>query len=489
MSLKKWRVDTDAQRRFERASAEQARESQAISIPAPYSSETASTAPAEAQLQKLSREIPLPRVLQICLLQFSTAICFVLTSSTLNRVMIVEFGIDAWLVGVLIGLHNLLSVIRPAVGFYSDTHLWFGYRRTPSLIVGNLILVSGMVMSIYGAILMKDHSMLGVPLVVLAFVLYGIGINITGTMFYALLADSAGEKHKSKAVTTGWFVLILGTIVISGIVGAYLKEFSNERLVSLFWFGALGSMFFTWLALIGTEKRFARADEIVVSKKSEMDFRTALQKLVANKPVFEFFLFMFITVIAIQGQDVILEPYGAHLFGMSVSETTALTRIWGTGTMLGILTLGLFFVNRLGKKKTTYIGCLASALGFSVIILSPSVSVDTFKVGVFLLGVGNGALTVGTLTMMMDMTTEKNAGLFMGLWGMAQALANFLANTVCGGIRDVSLWLTGNQFVGYATAFTLEVFALVVAVAVLRGIDMTEFKRKTSYSLADVAEA
>jgi len=314
-------------------------------------------------------------------------------------------------------------------------------------------------------------------------------MNMVGTMFYALLADSAGEKHKSKAVTTGWFVLILGTIIVSGVIGNYLKEFSIERLVSLFWLAAVGSMTFTWIAVIGTEKRFAKSDEIVLNKKSDMSFGTLMKKLVANKPVFEFFVFMFITIIAIQGQDVILEPFGAHLFNMSVAETTALTRIWGTGTMLGILTLGLFFINRLGKKKTTYIGSAASALGFAVIIASPNFNVDVFNAGVFLLGVGNGALTVGTLTMMVDMTTAKNAGLFMGVWGMAQALANFLANTVCGGIRDVSLWLTGNQYVGYAAAFSVEVLALIAAVIVLRSIDITEFKRKTSDALASVTGA
>lgn len=176
-------------------------------------------------LETLSREIPLPRVLQICLLQFSTAIVFVLLNSTLNRVMIVEYQIDAWIVGVLIGLHNLLAGIRPFIGYYSDTHLFFGYRRTPHVIVGNLILVFGVLLSVYGLMLVKGNYAMGIGLIVIAFTLYGLGINITGTMFYALLADSAGEKHKAKAVTVGWFVLIFGVILVSGLVSAYLKDF------------------------------------------------------------------------------------------------------------------------------------------------------------------------------------------------------------------------------------------------------------------------
>lgn len=188
----------------------------------------------ESKLEQLSREIPLPRVLQICLLQLSTATLFVLLNSTLNRVMVVELNISATLVGVLIGFHNILAFVRPMIGHYSDTHLRFGLRRTPNIIVGNLLAVSGVVLSVYGALAFEENFALGIALLLIAFTLYGVGVNFVGTMFYALLADSAGEKHKAKAVTVGWFVLILGTIVASGFIGKYLENFSMERLVSLF---------------------------------------------------------------------------------------------------------------------------------------------------------------------------------------------------------------------------------------------------------------
>jgi BCD family chlorophyll transporter-like MFS transporter len=440
----------------------------------------------ESKLEQLSREIPLPRVLQICLLQLSTATLFVLLNSTLNRVMVVELNISATLVGVLIGFHNILAFVRPMIGHYSDTHMRFGLRRTPNIIVGNLLAVSGVVLSVYGALAFEENFALGITLLLIAFTLYGVGVNFVGTMFYALLADSAGEKHKAKAVTVGWFVLILGTIVASGFIGKYLENFSMARLVSLFWVGGGVSIFFTWLAVFGTEKRFAREHEIVKNEQHALHLSDALKRLVANPTVYAFFIFMFVTVVAIQGQDVILEPFGAELFGMSVSQTTELTRIWGTGTMLGIVTLGLFFVNRIGKKRTTYLGCLVSALGFFAISLSPMFDILTFKSGVFLLGVGNGALTVGSLTIMMDMTTRENAGLFMGLWGMGQAIANFVANATGGAIRDIALWITQNHYAGYATAFAIEIIGLVAAIMILRGIDIQEFQSKTQLTLSSI---
>ncbi len=441
--------------------------------------------PSSMTQEDLTRELPLPRILQICLLQISTAIAFVLIHSTLNRVMIVEFGISAWLVGILIGFHNLLAFVRPMIGYYSDTHMMFGYRRTPNAIFGNLLVVIGVIGSIYGAILMNSHYALGLGFLILCAVIYGIGVNIFGTMFYALLADSAGEKHKAKAVTIGWFVLILGSILSAAFIGNYLADFSQERLISLFWIGGAASMAFTWIALFKTERRYADQSDILQNVQDKLSFKDAMQKLVANKPVYRFFLFMFVTVVAIQGQDVILEPFGAHIFGMSISETTQLTQVWGTGTIVGIVIMGLFVVNSLGKKKTAYLGCIISALGFGTISASAYFDPTVFKAGVLLLGLGNGTLTVGSLTLMMDMTTKANAGLFMGLWGLAQAIANFVANTAGGAVRDISLFLSQSQYVGYTTAFLIEIIGLFLAIWILSKVNVYEFKKSSGEILKE----
>lgn len=435
---------------------------------------------AHSDANNRSRELPLPRILQICLLQVSTAIAFVLIHSTLNRVMIVEFGVSAWLVGIIIGFHNLLAIVRPMVGLYSDRHMFLGYRRTPSAIIGNLLVVIGVIGSIYGAIWMNTHYMLGLGFLILCAVIYGIGVNIFGTMFYALLADSAGEKHKAKAVTIGWFVLIMGSILSAAFIGNYLSEFSQERLITLFWIGGAISMGFTWLALFKTEKRFADEGDFVKNTDEKINYRESMKKLVDNKPVYKFFLFMFVTVVAIQGQDVILEPFGAHMFNMSISETTKLTQIWGAGTIIGIMIMGLFVVNYLGKKKTAYLGCVISAFGFGTISASAFFDPTVFKAGVLLLGIGNGTLTVGSLTLMMDMTTKANAGFFMGLWGLAQAIANFVANAAGGAVRDISLFFSQSQYVGYTAAFAIEITGLFLAIWILSQVNVFEFQKNSS---------
>ncbi|MDX2127992.1 MAG: BCD family MFS transporter [Chloroherpetonaceae bacterium] len=433
----------------------------------------------------LSQTDSIQRILQISLMQVSTAICFVLLNSTLNRVLIVEFGVSAFLVGILIGFHNLFAFIRPFIGYYSDHHFFYGFRRTHLILIGNLLVTGGTLLSVYGAVMLAQNFNLGILILLMSFTFYGIGINITGTLFYALLADKAGEKQKSKAVTIGWFILILGSIVASVFVSKGLEEFNTQNLIRVFWIGTLSAVGFTWVAMLFSEKRFLQnqtATPITINESRKV----SIKKLAANPTVYRFFWFMFVTVLAIQAQDVILEPFGAHIFSMSVSETSKLTQVWGSGTMAGLLLLGLFFVGKIGAKKTTYLGCAISAIGFLVIASSPNFDKSIFIYGVFLLGVGNGALTVGSLTMMMNMTTSQNAGFFMGLWGMAQAAANFLANAFGGAVRDVALWLTGNQFIGYSTAFAIEVVALVMAIKILSTVSVEEFKKRTSEVLSEV---
>lgn len=51
-----------------------------------------------------TEQLPLERLLRLSLFQVSVGMSMVLLTGTLNRVMIVEMGVPAWLVGVMISL-------------------------------------------------------------------------------------------------------------------------------------------------------------------------------------------------------------------------------------------------------------------------------------------------------------------------------------------------------------------------------------------------
>ncbi|MBV8702264.1 MAG: PucC family protein, partial [Acetobacteraceae bacterium] len=77
-------------------------------------------------------ELPLPRLLRLSLFQVSVGMAAVLLIGTLNRVMIVELGVPAWLVAGMVSLPLIVAPFRALVGFRSDTHLSaLGWRRVP----------------------------------------------------------------------------------------------------------------------------------------------------------------------------------------------------------------------------------------------------------------------------------------------------------------------------------------------------------------------
>ena len=71
-------------------------------------------------------ELPLGRLLRLSLFQVSVGMATVLLIGTLNRVMIVEMGMAAWLVALMVALPLLFAPFRALIGYRSDTYRW-GY--------------------------------------------------------------------------------------------------------------------------------------------------------------------------------------------------------------------------------------------------------------------------------------------------------------------------------------------------------------------------
>ena len=59
-----------------------------------------------------TKELPLGRLLRLSLFQISVGMAMVLLTGTLNRVMIVELGVPAWLVGLMVSLPIVIAPFR-----------------------------------------------------------------------------------------------------------------------------------------------------------------------------------------------------------------------------------------------------------------------------------------------------------------------------------------------------------------------------------------
>ena len=78
-------------------------------------------------------------IFRLGLVQAALGAVVVLTTSTLNRVMVVELALAAMIPGALVTLHHAMQLLRPRMGFGSD----LGQRRTPWIVLGMAALASG----------------------------------------------------------------------------------------------------------------------------------------------------------------------------------------------------------------------------------------------------------------------------------------------------------------------------------------------------------
>jgi len=199
--------------------------------------------------------------------------------------------------------------------------------------------------------------------------------------------------------------------------------------------------------------------------------------IAANPLARTFFIYLLLLLAAILGQDVLLEPFGAEAFGLTVTQTTRITSIWGTFVLVAILLAG-FFEGRLHKKIVAQIGNLSALGGFLVIVLS-GIMLDkhVFYTGVTLLGLGTGLSTVANLSLMFDFTIPGMVGLYIGAWGFSNALSRLTGSVLGGVVRDVVTHATGAPLTGYLVVFAVEAAMLFVAALMLTRIDVGNFKK------------
>lgn len=426
------------------------------------------------------------RIAQMALYQFGFAFVCVFVSGVLNRVMFAELGLPATLIGVLLAIPPLLSPLRLWLGYLSDAYPIRGRRRLPYILSGMALVALGLVGGTWGAVQMGQSALLGLAVMVAAFVCYGMGKNATATTFQALIADVYGEAARPRAVATLKAAFIGGIIAGSVVLGNLLDPFSAGRLLTVALAVGGGAVVLAALGTLGVEPRGAQT-QAASQRARALPFRETLRRTFADRQVRLFFFFIGATLLATLTQDIFLEPYGAQVFGMSVNETTRLSMYWGAGTLGAMLVSGVWLVNRLGRRRVAALGLWIVALTFaSLIVAGLSGQVWLFVALVFLLGVGSGVSAAGTLTMMVDFTTPERAGLLMGAWTVAHQLAEAVGNVLGGVVLDGMYALSSSYVVAFGAVFALEVVAALAGLLLLRAIDVRHFQRRSPMAVATV---
>ncbi len=414
--------------------------------------------------------------LQLALIHTAVAMTLVPINSTLNRVMIFDLGISKTLFTLLAIFPYLLSPIQVAIGSFSDRHPVFGYRRSPYILAGLVLCVLGVAVSPQVALLISQNFTLGVVVGLLAFGLWGMGYNLSAVSYLSLASELSGENGRGKTVATMFTLMVIGLIATGISLSRMVPTFDLLALERAFLIVAASALTLGLLGLIKLEPPFSHS-----SQPAKADTYTVKEMAAAitENPVAKiFFVYLLLLLAAILSQDVLLEPFGAQAFGMSVEQTSRIVSITNTFTLLAFIIAGVLD-GRVKKKYVAQTGNLAALIGFVVIVVSGlTASTSAFYIGITLLGFGTGISTISNLSLMFDLTVPEKVGLYIGAWGFSNGLSRLVGLLMAGVIADLATRLTGNALNGYLVVFSIEALMLFVAAVMLYRIDVGAFQKK-----------
>jgi MFS transporter, BCD family, chlorophyll transporter len=408
-------------------------------------------------------------IIRLGLVQTALGAIVVLTTSTINRVMVVELALPAVVPGALVAWHYALQILRPRWGFGSDN----GRRSTPWIIGGMAILAIGGALSAVATALMSVTFWGGLLTAILAFTLVGIGVGAAGTSLLVLLAKRVRTEHKASAATIVWLMMIAGFAVTAITAGKFLDPFSNLRLIAVTSAVSMIAFCVACLAIWGVEGhgRTAATDPA----KAKPPFRQALVEVWTEPKARLFAIFVFVSMLAYSAQDLILEPFAGAIFAMTPGASTKLSGIQHGGVFMGMVLVALacpiLGKGRFGSPVAWTIGgCIASAVAMAGLVIAGSHGPGWPIVqNVFVLGVANGIYAGAAIGSMMTLATSGNTGregTRMGVWGAAQAIAFGIGGFSGTVAVDIARWVSGSPLTAYATVFAVEAF-LFLAAAVL----------------------
>lgn len=406
-------------------------------------------------------------VARLALFPLGLGLALVLVSGTLNRVMIVELELPASLVGLFFAMTLVIAPARMWLGYLSDGYPVRGKRREPYIVLGALILASAVIAVTLLMIKSENRGVVVALGGLLAFIVYAIGVNLSSNTFEALLADRFHGDARPRAVTLFKIAMFTGIMIGALGLGRLLEPFDTERFIAI----VVGVMaLFITLAVIGTfrQEPALPALEKISRQAAEQPFWTVIRTVIwQDRHARRFFVLVVLSTLGTLAQDVLLEPYGALVLDMTVAQTTRLTALWSTGTMITLVVSGVWLIKRWGYMAALRTGLAISVVVFGGIVVAGAIgSVPLFMALVLALGLGAGLAMAGLLTAAIEFTTTLRAGLLMGVWGMASEFGQSAGGLLGGVVVDILRALTGgNNWIAYGTVFTIEAILLVIVLA------------------------
>ncbi len=430
-----------------------------------------------------SDDLPLSQLLRLSLFQISVGMAAVMLLGTLNRVMIVELSVPAMIVAVMIALPVLIAPFRALLGFRSDTYRSaIGWKRVPYIWFGTLWQFGGLAIMpstllVLGGDVYIELPYAGELLAALAFLMTGLGMHMTQTAGLALASDRATDETRPRVVALLYVMFLIGMGISSLIIGFLLRDFTPLKLIQVVQATAVITAVLNLIALWKQEsvRPMSRSEREAPRPK----FKDAWSDFMNGGQAGRLLVCIFVGTMAFNMQDVLLEPYGGEILGLSVSSTTLLTATWSLGALIGFAWAGARLARGSNAFRLAGGGILAGIWAFSMVIFAaPLSSPVLFYAGATMIGFGGGLFAVATLTACMTLpeTSTAGRGLALGAWGAAQATAAGLSIAIGGSLRDWTgsiamsgAWGEGmiSPATGYSFVYHTEIGLLFVTLVIL----------------------
>jgi len=399
------------------------------------------------------------------LVQAAMGAVVVLLTTTINRVIVVELSLPATVPGLLVALHfGVQLILRPRLGHDSDR----SGRRTPWILGGLAVCAVGGVGVAASIPVMATNVALGIALASLASVVLGAGVSAAGTPLLALISERALPSQRAGAAAITWILMIVGIIITAATSGALLDPFSYTRLIAIAsGIGGIGFLVAV-VATYGVERGPRPAASVPRhADASPGSFMVALRTVWEEPAARLFASFIFLAMFAYSAQDLILEPFAGIAFGMTPGESTQLSGMHHGGVLIGMIATAVLATRRGQLRHWAAAGCMASAITYVALAASPLLGDERmFTMIVMMLGLANGVFAIGAIGSMMALTGDKTdgrAGLRLGVFGAAQALA-YATGTMTGAVGvDTAKAVLDSPLRGYLAVFGAEAVLFAAA--------------------------
>ena len=458
-----------------------------------------------------SADLPLSRLLRLSLFQVSVGMALALLNGTLNRVMIVELSVPAWLVSLMIALPIVFAPLRALVGHKSDHHMSaLGWKRVPYIWFGSLMQFGALAIIPFSMLVLTGQgegpAWVGHVGAALGFLLLGAGVHTTQTAGLALATDLAPPESRPRVVALLYVSLLVGMLVSSLMFSWLLSDFSPTLLVQVVQGAAVVTMLLNAVALWKQEPRRPRG-LVQTAQAPAPAFRDAWRTFINLPRARRLMWAVGLGTAAFSMQDILLEPYGGEILGLPVGSTSALTALTAWGALVAFANAAKRLQRGDDPVRIAAQGALIGLAAFAAVIFANPLGMPLmFYTGAVLIGLGGGLFAVATLTEAMGLdasvgkTTGLGHGIALGAFGAVQATAMGVSVAVGGGLRDLvsalaSKGLLGGALdspvTGYGVVYNLEIlllFATLIALGPLvrRSRDATaDRSSKSKFGLAE----